>query len=392
MTSMYSQLDKQAALSSERGSITIMAALFMSLLLLMVGLCIDVSRIYLVRAERQNAADAAALTAARELNGIPDGINSAVTKANAIINSQGLKAKSNVTMASIEFEVNLNFLNPMNAATASNPLIAPNIRFVRVTTTATTTSVLFALSALGSTHVESSNAVAGKSVDVGGICDFFPAAVALNDSNTDVDHPGFTLPNPGTLMTLRFAQGSGNTATLANKDFIILEIDPINGNGTGETAVLAAGVRTICKNLGDNINMTPSSNPNNGPRNAGDGMNTRFGVYANGYGNALNAATFPPDTNVVENIPHSQYVNGNQRRELVVPIIAPATYPGPYTAGILEWGVFFLRAKVPTPNGNCSNIPGCGSMPVEFVGKAQIGSAFGPPSCGSGLTTPVLYR
>ena len=38
----------------------------MSGLVLAVGLCIDVSRIYLLRAELQNAADAAALAGARE--------------------------------------------------------------------------------------------------------------------------------------------------------------------------------------------------------------------------------------------------------------------------------------------------------------------------------------
>ena len=47
----------------------IMTAISMLLLILMVGLCIDISRIYTVRAELQNAADAAALAAAKELDG-----------------------------------------------------------------------------------------------------------------------------------------------------------------------------------------------------------------------------------------------------------------------------------------------------------------------------------
>ncbi len=370
--------------NSERGSVIVMAAISMTILLLMVGLCIDISRIYLTRAELQNAADAAALTAARELNGGSNGVASAVAKANAIVNTQGLKTKSSVTVQSVEFAANLDDDPYMNAATAETIANAPTVRFVRVTTQTTTTNILFGLKALGATHVESRRAVAGASVEVSGVCDFFPAAVALTND-----------PNPGDLMTLRFAQGTGNSATLVDRDFIILEVPNINGNGTVETAVLAAGLRTFCKNLGDNIKMTPSSNPNNGPRNSGDGMNTRFGVYANGYGNQLQPGPFPSDTNVLENIPHSQYLNGspagNERRELVMPIIRPGTYPA-YTTNIIDWGVFFLRAKVPTPNGNCSATPGCGSMPVEYVRKAEIGSAFGEPACGSGLTTSVLYR
>ena len=110
------------AQSGERGSIMIMTAIFALLLLLMVGLCIDVSRIYLVRAELQNAADAAALAAARELNGGDKGIDDAVAKASEVVNTQGLRAKANVAIASVEFSVSL-YPDPyMSAADAKlNP-------------------------------------------------------------------------------------------------------------------------------------------------------------------------------------------------------------------------------------------------------------------------------
>jgi Flp pilus assembly protein TadG len=376
--------------SGERGSILIMTAIFALLLLLMVGLCIDVSRIYIVRAELQNAADAAALAAARELNGGIGGIDDAVQEANAHINTQGLRAKSGVVIATVEFAVTLNGTY-MNATDAKAAGTVKNIRFVRVTTQAATTNILFASSALGVSHAESRQAVAGMSVGLSGICDFFPAAVALADPS----------PTPGTLMTLRFTQGSGNSATLVDKDYIILEVPNITGNGQVETALLAAGIPTFCKNLNDPINMTPSSNPNNGPRAAGDGMNTRFNVYANGYGNQLQPATFPPDSNINESITADQYANKSpltapnpnapgrdERRLLVVPIIAPGTYPA-YTSNILAWGIFFLRSRVPTPNGQCN--PPCGSIPVEYVGQANI-AASGDPTCSSGLTTPVLYK
>src|SRR5260370_14318487 len=116
--------------SDERGSIMIMAVIFMSLLFLMVGMCIDVSRIYMARAEVQNAADAAALTAARELDRGAGGIDDAVTQANAIVNTHGF-GKAGVSIASVEFAVSLNGTY-MNAATAKDPATAPNIRFVRV--------------------------------------------------------------------------------------------------------------------------------------------------------------------------------------------------------------------------------------------------------------------
>ena len=385
--------------SGERGSIMIMTAIFALLLLLMVGLCLDVSRIYLVRAELQNAADAAALTAARELNGGTGGIADAVNQAtNVIANTEGLRAKTGVTISSVKFAVNLS--GPYWSQGADTDANAANIKYVKVTTQPTSTNILFASSALGATHDESREAVAGTSIGLSGICDFFPAAVVLNDAdnNPATGYLGFTPPAKGTPLTFNFNQGTGTEAVLAVNDYIMLEVPDITGNGTVETALLTAGVRNYCKSLGENIDMTPSSNTNNGPKNAADGMNTRFGDYANGYGNQLQPGTFPSDTNVSETISATQYANGyptqgNDRRMLVAAIIAPGTYPG-YTTNILDWGVFFLKTRAPlAPQGQqCNTTPGCGSISVEYVGKAQIGGAFGTPTCDSGITTSVLYK
>jgi Flp pilus assembly protein TadG len=408
MSSMNEQRDRLR--NGERGSIIIMTAIFALLLLLMVGLCIDVSRIYVVRAELQNAADAAALTAARELNGGTDGIDNAVTQATTVIaNNQGLRTKVNVGIAEITFATTLNGTY-MTAATAKVQSLATisNIQFVKVTTQATSTNILFASSALGVSHAESREAVAGKSVDLSGICDFFPMAVALTNP----------APAIGTQFTLTFTRGDGakcpptvggSDAKLCDQEYIILEVPNITGNGTVETALLTAGLPNFCKKFGDNINMTPSSNQNNGPKNSGEGANTRMngnlgnGVYPVGYANQLQPGTFPPDTNIQENITYTQYANGTavtvpnpngpgkaERRMLISPIITPGIYPN-YTTSINHWGVFFIRNRALISQGNCDPLAGCGALQVEYVGKANV-AATGPPACGSGLTTPVLYR
>src|SRR5712691_5231318 len=134
----------------ERGSIIIMTAIFMLLLLLMVGLGIDVSRIYMVRAELQNAADAAALSAARELNSGTGGIDDAVARANGIVNTRA-NGQRVVSMATVEFAINLD--GPyMGASAAKAPANVSKIRFVKVTTQSTSTKILFALNALGASH------------------------------------------------------------------------------------------------------------------------------------------------------------------------------------------------------------------------------------------------
>src|SRR5688572_4400266 len=114
--------------SGERGSVMIMTAISMVFLLLLVGLCIDVSRIYMVRAELQNAADAAALTAARELNGGTGGIDDAITRANAIVNTRGFD-KVGVTIALIEFATTLDGTY-MNATDAKATGTVENVRYV----------------------------------------------------------------------------------------------------------------------------------------------------------------------------------------------------------------------------------------------------------------------
>ena len=283
----------------EGGSIMVMTAILMVGLFLALGLAIDVSRVYAVRADLQNAADAAALAGARELNSGSGGINDAVTRASAIANSYGPE-RSPITVAAVEFAVNRDGPYVDQAAAAGAPA---NIRFVRVTTQAVNVPILFAVRALGDSDAETGQAVAGQSVGINGICDFFPIAVALTNPN----------PAPNTTMLLNFVQGTGSSATLSDRDYIILEVPDITGNGAPETAVLSAGLTNICASLNSTIEfkMTPSANLNNGPRQIEDGVNTRFNIYAGGYGNALQPSTFPPDSNVQQNITFDQYSDGD---------------------------------------------------------------------------------
>jgi len=397
---------------NERGSIVIMTAIGMLLLLLMVGLCIDVSRVYLTRTELQNAADAAALSAAAELNGGDTGIDKAVARANDTLNTQGIATKYNVGISSVTFAVNIDDDPYMSATDAKSGTTAQNIRFVKVVTDAHTTGLLFTSSAFSNPDwVESRKAIAGNSPRTAGtVCDFFPGAVALLDTN----------PAPGTLLNLTFNQGTGSSAVLNDREYIILEVPNINGNGTGETAVLTAGLPNFCKTLGDNINMTPSSNQNNGPRNAGEGSNTRFNDYANGYGNALQPDVFHPDYNIREGITYQEYVDGSPitspttntqyreagRRMIIMPIILPNGPPGSvaadgtpltqnypaYTTNIRRWGVFFMKNKSLIIQGNCSSDPLCGALQVEVVRTVGPTSPIVPTATSSSLTLPVVFR
>jgi Flp pilus assembly protein TadG len=396
--------------ADQRGSVMIMTAILMTGVILAVGLCIDVARVYMVRTELQNAADAAALSAARELDSGAGGIQDAVTRATTIVNNYGFNdAAVNISAVDVKFAKNLDGAYDSAQTAALNPTV---YRFVQVTTQSTSTPMLFSARVLGANHVESRSAVAGMSVGINTICDFFPFAVALDDSDlTDTKNgePVFTLPPANTTMTLNFVQGTGSEMTLKNKDYIIIEVPEIAGNGAKETIRLAAGLTSACQSLNVNVpfHATPSSNQNNGPRQITDGVDTRFNFYATGPGN-LNPVDFPPDSNVGTGITFQQYDDrtavtppssnlpgADQRRILVVPIVAPGKYTGsPVSAKTLAFGAFFLKNR-PRVDNPCSKAnDGCAHFDVEWIEeRLVVGRGFYTPGGGSSsLTLPVLYR
>lgn len=74
-----------AGRSRQRGAFLVLAALLMAVLLGMVALGIDVGRLYALRSEIQNAADAAALAAAAELDGAANARQRAIAAAQSLL-------------------------------------------------------------------------------------------------------------------------------------------------------------------------------------------------------------------------------------------------------------------------------------------------------------------
>ena len=71
----------------ERGSIAVMSAASIMLIVIMCGVATELSRIYNRRVELNAIAKAVALAAARELNGSPAGVNQAMQQAAAVAQS-----------------------------------------------------------------------------------------------------------------------------------------------------------------------------------------------------------------------------------------------------------------------------------------------------------------
>lgn len=385
----------------ERGSVTIMAAILMIGLVLAIGLSIDVSRIYMVRSGLQNAADAAALAAARELNSGTAGLNEAVNQANAIANQYGLNRTGitapSVTISKVEFAASINGPWYVGAGGVPDAATVSSIKFVRVTTQAASLSILFAGQALGASHVEQRTATAGASVGLNGVCNFFPVAVALSN------------PNPANHAALRFTfTDGGSSVTLIDRGYVVMQVSDIPGAGVPETVKLAAGVTKDCATLGSFLKTSPSANGSNGPKAVADGANTRFDLYSQ-LANSLSTTDYPPDTNIYQPLTGVQYLNKSpfqapnvshpgkdDRRVLIMPIVPPGTYPSDHVP-LTRWGAFLLTKTVDR-TGPCSgNSPCAGALDVQYLGDDFIIShgfydPTAPVDALSTLTIPVLYR
>lgn len=405
--------------SGERGSIIIMTAIFMLLLFLMVGLCIDVSRIYMVRAELQNAADAAALTGARELNAGTTGIDNAITQATIVTNTVDF-AKLGIGIAQVTFA---KFPGGpyLDAITAKDKANVADILYVRVETKPVNTAILFGIAALGTSHTETRSAVAGMSVGINGFCDYFPIAIAKTNP---------TVPYADKeLVPVKFKDNTGTTINLPDKTFVVLDTPWVTGNGADETRDAMAGVAPRCTHVGDilNFSKSPSANAMNGPKQTEDGTNTRFLIYPPGnqltYNNAKPASNIWGSTPLTDaTMTFDQYKDNDpatrrpppsdkpgsfDRRLLLIPIIEPIPNSdnptGSPSGKVKDMGYFFLRQAV---DGNCprkdkgKDVPcppgttASGDILLEYVNKdALVGRGiFDPTICSSTLGVAVLYR
>ncbi len=391
--------------SNERGSVTIMTAILLFGLVLVLGLVIDVSRFYMVRASLQNAADAAALAAARELNSGTTGLAAAVVEAHAIVNQYGFNRSGltapQASITLVEFAASLG--GPWYVGAGGVPAGTENtIKFVRVTTQSANVNVIFAARALGSTHAEQRTAVAGMSVGLNRICNFFPIALALT-----ADHQ--TALTNGTLVQLTGLYTDNITGSAAQVDdmhYAVIQIPQINGTGNVETIDLAAGIPNLCASIGESktLDSSQSANSNNGRDAIARGANTRFDVFTNGPGQ-LDPVTYPPDLNIATGLTAAQYLSGSpstspshtgqgDRRILLMPIILPLPAGSSPTIQITKFGAFLLRNTVP-PGTNCGPNTWCGAdLQLEYLGDAfAIGRGYFDPNGGTtSLTKAVLYQ
>jgi len=374
-------VEQAGSRKQERGSILATSAIGMLAILLAVGIGVDISRFYLVKAELQNGADAAALAAVSALTGAPKGIDDALKLITDTANKYNFN-KTGIKIKTVEFPPKLE-TGYVGSGAAKAPGLVETIRFVRVTTEPSPVAVSFAAVVLGKSKNLSATATAGYSVPLTDICNFLPIAV--------IDYGPPQVIGPPNTYTFRAQAGSmvspGNYQILA-----------LAGAGGADARVgLAAGV-DACAGPGAEYAVDTKTGVTAGA--VKQGINTRFDDYQT---SQVNPVDMPPDKNIKEGIKYDDYKNASptnttyykpsthtgfdRRRVVYIPIVKYAEFDqGKNVVKFNRIGQFFLQTKV----GGSGN----GDLVAEYIDDPTIGIGVYNPGGGTNplVSTPVLYK
>lgn len=375
------QTKSESNVNGQRGSVLAVSALGMLALILAAGLAVDISHLYVVKAELQNAADASSLAGASALNSSAAGITAATDRAVTVMNNYEFN-KTGITIGRGDVKFAVNFNGPyMDEATARGA--AANVRFVSVDVPPKAVGIFFAASALGKNSIDlTQKAVAGMSVSPNVFCEWIPLSVIDDDANP---------MQPGSTYTIR--AGPGNKVSPGNYQILA----PTGRGGSATREDLAHGVNE-CAEPGTVYTVDTKPGVSAGP--VRQGLNTRFDDYNAG----LDPETAPPDLNVKEGITWAQYRDATpgsanweaprhpgvaMRRVVLIPMVKLSEFDnGRDTVTFYKFAAFFLQSKVQGGSG--------GDVQAEYIGeRVMFGKGGYKPGGGPvnpQLTQPVLYR
>ena len=428
---------------NERGNVLAYTVISVLFLFLAVGLGADLSHLYLVRTELQNAADAAALAGASALllpegDRIPTAVQRAVDTLNKNKYNYNSEQFTDVTpkdeqAALVQFAVNLG--GPyVDAATAAG---TDNIRFVKVDTPTVEVSIFFSIPVLGLARNMTGTATAGLSVQNNVFCNYVPIAVVegaaggglgwqdfngdgVKDYATDCSPPaGAPTCDPNTKFCpgcrYKMVAGPGAWQDTSPGNYQALD----SGSGANDLKLAIAGGSSKCLTMNTDAELVTETEPGRMTGPILKGLNTRFDDYkAFGGGGTVVVGgvskpieeAFPPDPNIYENAPRNKndpypgisynYYNdpsgtkvapkhtpAPQRREILMPIINESEFDaGKDTVKFTKFGKFFLNRSV-------GGIPSSPEIYVEFINPALGAGGFDPEGGPTApLVVPVLYR
>lgn len=306
--------------SRQRGTVAIMTGLMAVTLFAFGGLVLDLGHLYVAKSELQNAADAAALAGAKELNHTVAGVSAAVNKAIAVAaqHRYDFKTTINITIANVRLgscpnASNLNdFSRPqirspscafVPAASVTSNEQATGLSFIEIDTgtQSLNTYLMRVAGPAFNTTATAGYAVAGRfetMVTPIGVCAIDPTTRTskyLHSNNqSELVELGFRRGVTYNLFQLNPLAGGPSDPYLINPvDAYPNTCDPNHASAnftapflcSGSSAVLGAGSGKVYTNTGLTASLDSS-------------LNSRFDDYK--APSVCDPVTAPPDTNIKE--------------------------------------------------------------------------------------------
>jgi hypothetical protein len=362
----------------QRGAVAIVFGLTVVVLFAMGGVVLDLGHLYIAKAELQNAADAAALAGAKDLNETTAGINGAVNKAQAISAKNKYNFATDVTLALANIEFGPGPDGPWSSVAAAQA--SPQGKtFIKVDTGLKVLGTYLMRVAGVDTVSTSGVAVAGRFVN-----DITPIGVCAVDPANKTAKYTYPAPPLGTGLTeiVEFGFRRGVTYNLFDMNPLPggpsdpYLINPVDGPPTacnpahssaaftapfmcgGNSAVIPSGVGQVYTNTGLTASLAAS-------------LNSRFDDYSGP--SVCIPASAPPDTNVKQYpcknpSPSSDPACVNNATNDIA-ITPPINWMEPGGTGNLPSREFVQLDAAKKPN---YQLPAAGSTPVPSATFAQF--------------------
>jgi Flp pilus assembly protein TadG len=280
------------------GSVAVIVGLTITLLVGMLGLVVDLGHLYVAKAELQNAADAAALSGAKELNGTVAGVTNARDRA---IEAAGLnKYNLNSTAVTIT-AANLSVGNcPDDAcmvpiSTVTTLTLAADKTFLKVDTGSRSLSTWFIQVLPGALTSTSTfgMAVAGRllvNVAPLGVCAISTTQNVTNPTTNELSEFGFRRGIAYDIPELNPLGASGIPMWLNPVDAPPATCDPSHASAAFTRPFVCQGNAATIKTLPQSVYVSTGTSAT-----LATALNSRFDVFTGG---TCDPVTAPPDTNI----------------------------------------------------------------------------------------------
>lgn len=414
------------AKKKQQGSVSIIIALSMTVLVGFVGIALDLGKLYIVKSELQNTADACALAAAQALTGTSLQ-QLAIAEAAGI--TTGLRHKVLFQSAGVNLSINksVEFGDTADSAYFSKAGLSNNEilkkRYARCTVNSGDIDNWF---------IEVLNIIPG--IAIGKQQVNATAVAGLQPSMTTCAIPvglcsaSITESTPaGTWIQAALSPSDGNTLT---GNFRWIDFTPPNGGSSELAAWLKSDGACELPVIGSSVGQTGNIS------SLADEWNSRFGIYKgsvspeeakpdlSGYAYTDAATSWPSKFNALSDFVNKRSANapyqgdalaklktqgtikdanylrayGAERRLMIAPVVDCNGFAsGSSVAPISSWACVFLLHPINNSAGGGPNSAGSGLMFLEYQGSAsQSGSPCAttgmPGGPGSGPLVTALIK